>query len=539
MPEYGPKLPTIAAQIDRGGDYSSWTDINNIKATDNNRASSLVSVHRTSDYLVAKGFAFDIPEDHSVLSISIGIKCSGVEILVGMSMIPQKVCDETVSLLIDGAISTVNLARASETWAINASSETVRSFITTESLTPSQINSADFGVVLAGSSVSALDPGSTCKVDSITVTVETAAPKTLLKPALDGSESIVGFTKETEWGTTPTAGTDPDKTISNAVFLMCKEESFNSAGLVEPLTDEMNTQRKVGRISTYGGKVKGSLRFVAGPESLGYFLTALLGPPTTTTLAESSGTDEGAYQHVWYNGLNARGAYPVPHSIESQYAGTRSKLIQGAICENISMQIANNGAFVAIPQFFGKRIVWLHPDSDDTNGSGTTDRKGVERPAVMTASPVVIEEPYFHFAQISAYPEIASQQYPTVLALFLQPGFTVVDGQFTAGSGNEIGAYRVDNFLLSGRITLLFTDEDLYDDFVDGDYFSLEFALEGETIQGAYKNKFAFTANRCKGEPQSTNQVAPLTLDIGFTACVDPVTDIDCQFTIINTVSSY
>ena len=453
------------------------------------------------------------------------------------------IIDKTIQLVLDGSPIGRNLAGGTDWNAGTLRVDTYggSSYLWEADLTESNITDSTFGVLIEvyGSDMSVPAFGTTASIDGVQFVFYFQEPETLPVPALSGSESIIGITKESEWGVTPTAGTDPDKTISDSVFFMCKEESFNPSGINEPHDDEMNTKRKVSRISTNGGKIRGGLRFVAGPETLGYFLTALLGSPQTTTLAESSGTDEGAYQHVWYNGLNARGSYPAPHSIESQYAGTRSKLIQGAICENIGIQIANNGAMAAIPQFLGKPIVWLHPDSDDDNGSGTTDRKGVERPAVMTASPVVIDEPYFHFTQITAYPEIADQKYPTVLSLFIQPGFTAVDGQFTAGSGKEIGAYRVDNFILNGRITLLFTDEDLYDDFINGDYFRLEFSLEGSTIQGTHKNRFNFVAYRCKGEPETSNQVGTLTYDIAFTACVDPDMGTDCKFTIINTASSY
>ena len=407
-------------------------------------------------------------------------------------------------------------------------------------LTEAIAQDASFGISIIATTG---DPtpvyGSAPALDGAEFIFYTSPMEHLFIPALSGSDSIIGFTRESTYGTTPVSGIDPNKTISNILFLPVKEESINPASFLDICKDVMLGGRKIARGRANGPNIKGSLRFTGGTESLGYILTMIMGTPATTSLAASSGTDEGAFQHIWYNGQRTRTEYPVPYSIESQYAGTRSKLIQGAICNKAAIQLNNNGAMICIPEFIGKGIRWLYPDADDANGSGTTDLKGKTRPAVMTTSPVMIEEPYWHFRQLSAYPQLDDRNYPTVMSIFLNHGFTAVDGRFTAGSGNEIGTYRVDNFILEGRITLLFSTELLFDSFINDDSFKLEFSLIGDTIQGAYANRIDFIANNCKGETEMINKVGTLMYDIPFTALVDSATDKECQFTIVNTVASY
>jgi hypothetical protein len=175
MTAYGAEYPTIAEQQERGEGYSPWSDLNNVLTSDNTRTASAVNVLFTTDYLIVRGFGFTIPDTETIAQVRIDVKCSGIQLLVGDNLLDQEVCDETVSLLIDGSISAVNLARPAEVWAVNASSETTRTFYTSEPLTYAQANSEDFGVVLAGHAVDPLDPGSTCKVDSIAVTLYTAS----------------------------------------------------------------------------------------------------------------------------------------------------------------------------------------------------------------------------------------------------------------------------------------------------------------------------------------------------------------------------
>ncbi|MHB1000476.1 MAG: hypothetical protein ACYC27_14650 [Armatimonadota bacterium] len=170
----GPNLPTVAEQTDRGGAYAAWTDVLNILLDDNNRAASAANVTTGTDYLVARDFGFALTEADRIAMIQIDIACNGVEVLEGGSLEAQEVCDEVVSLLIDGVVSAVNLARPAEPWALTPGTESTRTFYTTEQLTYTQFNSAQFGVVLSGKAMEIGDPAPTCNVDSIKITLHLA-----------------------------------------------------------------------------------------------------------------------------------------------------------------------------------------------------------------------------------------------------------------------------------------------------------------------------------------------------------------------------
>lgn len=356
----------------------------------------------------------------------------------------------------------------------------------------------------------------------------------LQTPAYSGSESIVGLTRETTWGTTPTSGSDPNKAISGIVFMPMKEENIQSQLSREPQTDDMRADREVHRIISNGSTVGGTLRMTAGPESIGYFLTAMFGSPTTTQLAASSGSYEGAYQHIWHPGLNTRTNWPAPYSIESQMAGVASKLIQGCLITRLPIDLPNNGPMMITPEFgVCKKLLWL------TSASGGVDDRGNTLPAKITASPTIITEDEWHFKQLVAYPQIDDVNQQSVTSLSWEPTLAI-EGLFTGGSGAEIGSYRVDNFMLSGRATMLFESDDLWEKFERGLNFELDATLRGSLIQGAYYNQLQILSYSCKANTDDVvNRVGSLEYDFAWTAQESAAQGKSCQITLINTVSSY
>lgn len=168
--QYGATYPTVAEQQDRGAGYAVWINANNVLLSDNTKTASAVYVIEKTDYLIVRNFGFAIPEGEQVSHVVIDVECSGVKVLIGEELQLQEVADETVSLLIDGSISAVNLARPAEVWQ---DTDTNRLFVTAEPLTREQVNSENFGVVIAGQALSPIDPGATCNIDSITLTVYT------------------------------------------------------------------------------------------------------------------------------------------------------------------------------------------------------------------------------------------------------------------------------------------------------------------------------------------------------------------------------
>lgn len=527
--------PQTAANIAGGG--LDWNLPNNAKVVDGSYSgATFLTSEVTTDELRLTNFGYTLPEGATLTGLTASItrmKQTAGDV--------TKVQDVQIQLICNGSNIGDNKSVSAE-WNLNSLRVDVF-YLFDEILTKEIIEDSTFGLSIKaiGFDRSIFAFGATASIDGVTFTFTSDVPdlETLNIPGPSGSEGIIGFTRETSWGTTPTDGTDPDKTISDIIFLPCKQETFSSTGFLVPGIEMMSGQRKLTKVKTNAADIRGNLRFVAGADSLGYLFTMLLGSPSTTELAGSSGTADGAYQHIWYNGLNSRSEYPAPYSIESQYAGLRSKLIQGAILTKFNIEINNNSPVIVIPEFIGKSMRWLHPTDDDAKGSGTLDKRGKTRPAVMTASPIILCEDYLHFTDIRAYPEINDDIYPTVLDLNISPGYANVSAIYTAGGGDEIGSYSVDNFHLQGKICLLFSDEELLEEFMEDQTFKLEFALRGSLIQGEYYNEFSFAALSCKGEPETANRVGTLAVDINFHALVDCATNQECSFTIINTVSSY
>lgn len=358
-------------------------------------------------------------------------------------------------------------------------------------------------------------------------------------PALSGSESVVGIVRESTWGTTPTSGADPDKVIDGIIFFPVKEEGIEAGFSAEEQLDDMSADREISRIIENGSPNEGSMRFTPGPETIGYFLTMIFGSPDTTELAAPTGTAEGAYQHVWYPGQNARTGWPAPYSIESIFAAVRSKLIRGALCRSLNIDIPNNGPAMATGDFMAKNTIWLGT-KDGAMGSGTTNSLSETRPAVMTAEPTLLEETPWHFKQIKAYPQIDDVDIEEVLSINPEFSFPGMEGLFTGGSGLDLGTYRVDNFKFGGRAVMLFENETYWEKFKRGAFFKLEITLQGDVIQGAHRNSLEIIGYSCKANSNATpNRVGNLTYDFAWTARKDPTEGKSCQITLINTVSSY
>lgn len=368
----------------------------------------------------------------------------------------------------------------------------------------------------------------------------------LLKPAASGSASSVGLARESAFGTTPTTGSDPAKTISNIMFIPMKEENIQGNANVEPQTDDMNGSREISRIIDNGTVNTGTLRYTLGFDSVGYIFTALLGSPATTKQADTSGSAEAAYQHIWYPGQQARANWPVSYSIESQMADTlRSKLIQGAYFTGATLDIANNRAAEAQVNVLAKDITWLYPTGTTGKGSGTADERGLTRPAVMTATPTFLDEPEIHFCHIKAYPQVTrvgqtAVDQQSVESISFEPKFTGLDGLFTGGSGKSIGSVRVDNFELSGRMNILFEDETIWAYAQNGSYFTIDITLEGPVIQGAFKNSIRIQIPSAKFSTSDVpNRAGTLAYDLPWTARRDPATGRSCTITVVNTTTKY
>lgn len=353
-------------------------------------------------------------------------------------------------------------------------------------------------------------------------------------PALSGSESAVGLVRESTWGTTPVTGSDPNKTINGIVFIPIKTETLDINKNVEPQTDDMVADREIQRIVTNGATVEGGITFTPGPESIGYLFTAMFGTPTTSTLAATSGTAEAAYQHIWYPALNTRANWPAPYSIESILAATKSKLSRGCIIRSLPIDLPNNAVATCSPDFLAKDQIILG------SASAATDSTGRTVPAKMTAAPTFLCETEWHWRHLVAYPQIDDVDQQSVTSLSFNFAFPGIEGIFTGGSGVDIGTFRVDNFQLTGRATILFEDETIWNKIYNGADMKIEAELKGDLIQGAHYNKLSIVAYTCKvSSPGTSNQVGNLEYSLDWSAKQSCTDSKSCQITLINTVASY
>lgn len=359
-------------------------------------------------------------------------------------------------------------------------------------------------------------------------------------PALTGGGSIVGWAREAAWGTVPTTGEDPNKTFGSAEhpahFAAVKEESFDPQVNAEPQMDDMAEDREVIRVVTNAPNYAGGIRLLAGPETIGWLLTMVFGSPETSQLAESSGgSDNDVYQHIWTPGANARAEWPAPFSIESRLDTVRSKLIQGALIQRLPIDIPNNGPMMCTPAMIAKAMQMI-----TTGESGEADGEGVAKICGLTANPTLIDEEPWHFKHIKASPTIDAEAIDSVTSVSFEFAFPDLHGILTGGSGTSLGAYGVDKFQLTGRASILFQDEDLWYKAKSGDAFALVAELEGDTIQGNYKDYLkievfaAYASN-----PGLINRVGDLTYDLPWSAKRDVTEGISCRVTLKNSVASY
>jgi hypothetical protein len=495
----------------------------------------------TSQVLMLSGFEdadgnpFTIPSGHPIVGIEVGFNTKQDSDIIH---------DYAVCLVASGMVESGTNRSADAEWG---DSYAMRVFGGNTDLwsdagerwSPGIVNTPGFGIALM-----VIGAGGIGYLDNVYLTIyyEEDSSMTIEAPALSGSESLVGLTREANWGTTPVAGSDPNKTVSDLVFIPIKEESIQANISADPQTDDMSANREILRIVENGATNGGSIRLTPGPESIGYFLTMMFGTPQTSKLHDSSGagSDNAVYEHVWEPGANDRDEWPASFTIESIYANFRSKLIQGALCSKLNFDLPNNAAASLSADIgIAKSLMWLGRTTDG-KGSGTTDGLGRTRPAVMTESPAFLEEKEFHFTQLAAFPEIDGAAVEEVLSLSLAPGFVGFEGLFTGGSGLDIGTYRVDNFQITGNITMLFKDEEFWETIREGGYFNIDATLQGELLQGTSYNSFRseiFSAKCVKND--NVNKVGNLEYNFDWSARRDPVEGVSCRFTVVNSVASY
>jgi hypothetical protein len=378
-------------------------------------------------------------------------------------------------------------------------------------------------------------------------------------PALTGGGSAVGFARETTWGTPETSGSGATKTFGSVAhpshFLAVKEETFDPKVNANAQMDDLDQNREISRIIADGNTLDGSIRCNIGRESFGWFMTMLLGNPSTTqTAASSGGSDNDVDQHIWIPGISdgkypsaggaplARSAWPLPFSFESRLDTAKSKLITGALCKRLGFELGNNAAAMLTADFIAKKMQILQ----GANTAGVVDPSGVAKPCVLTVDPTFMDENIWHWKEIDiGLPKLSNRagvltDAACITSIAYDLAFPDLHGIFTGGSGQDIGTYGVDKFQASGRVTMLFEDETLLYMIKDGLYFASEVLLTGDDIQtgSPYSLKFEILSAMA-AQAGIPNKVGDLQYDFAWNARRDPTEGSSMRITLVNSVADY
>lgn len=162
----GPLNPANAVDSNAIGTIT-WSNASNIKVSDNAKATANLSGTNITHYIKASGFGFVIPAGATILGIKVDIERSRTGGTTGEAK-------DTIVKIIrsDGTLGSANKADTSTNWP---TSDTVSSYGNTSDLwsenwSPSDINSANFGVAIAVTGSS----GSTnrvANVDNVQITI--------------------------------------------------------------------------------------------------------------------------------------------------------------------------------------------------------------------------------------------------------------------------------------------------------------------------------------------------------------------------------
>lgn len=137
------------------------TNASNAQLSDNSYATSVLLLSQISNYLKVTNFNFTIPTDATITGITVSVERS--------STVLNGTHDSSVKLVKGGTISGNDKASATQ-WPTSDGTATYGSAtdLWGLSLTPADINSSGFGVVVAA----VADLASTAQVDYVTITVD-------------------------------------------------------------------------------------------------------------------------------------------------------------------------------------------------------------------------------------------------------------------------------------------------------------------------------------------------------------------------------
>ena len=122
----------------------AWSSTGNVVASDNTRASAILSAGNQSQYLVASSFGFSVPGGSTIDGIVVEVERHGSN---------TNVLDNRVRIVKGGVIGSTDKSSVSQ-WPITSGSEAYASYGGTSDLwgetwTASDINASDFGVAVS------------------------------------------------------------------------------------------------------------------------------------------------------------------------------------------------------------------------------------------------------------------------------------------------------------------------------------------------------------------------------------------------------
>ena len=138
----GWKFPGSVESVDNGVGSDTWINLDNVKADDEVPSSVNLNSGKSSDYLQASNFGFDIPD---------GARVEGVEVKVNRWAISQPNKDSKVNLIVGGVIEGNN-KNMDEVWLLNT--DTIVSYggegdLWGIDLNVNDVKKDDFGVSLS------------------------------------------------------------------------------------------------------------------------------------------------------------------------------------------------------------------------------------------------------------------------------------------------------------------------------------------------------------------------------------------------------
>ena len=198
----GPNSPGAGTNVNVTG--NSWSNPNNVTASDDSWTSVSLSTTQTSDALVATNFGFSIPGTATIDGITVSIERFGT---ITITIFPFRftyIRDYTIQLTKDGSNPIGNNKASGSIWPTTDGSATYGNAtdLWGTTWTPAEINSSNFGVYIRAESWNAFGTGSeTANVDHVTVTIDYSIPTPVELISFDGEviEEVIELKWQTTW----------------------------------------------------------------------------------------------------------------------------------------------------------------------------------------------------------------------------------------------------------------------------------------------------------------------------------------------------